>query len=103
MEDRAIVAKALGLQTIPASVRSTVLSLAYAKGWRNIANLVYRKAMGLWLGKLIIQKEYSTLRVPVVRGKIEDYEGVWSFARNVERARQVYSAVGADGKALQNI
>jgi hypothetical protein len=98
---RCAVAKLLGVQRIPAEVEHVHASLACRASTKDGYNiLLARQAAGLWQGNLTVYYSSKSLFRRFLRatGEVTDYEGVWVFAKSMEKAKKIYQTVGAIGK-----
>ena len=97
---RCAVAKLLGMQRIPAEVEHVHASLACRASTKDGYNtLLQRHREGLWQGSLTLYTSIMLRRFLRAAGEVTDYEGVWVFAKSMEKAKKMYQTVGAIGKA----
>jgi hypothetical protein len=97
---RVAVAKILGLKDVRAEVYPSKPEKVMAFSEDDYEIIKSRLEQGLWIGAIEPSANDSSRAWGnfYASGPITDYEGMWVFSRNMERAREVYQTVGASGK-----
>jgi hypothetical protein len=96
-QKRIIAAKALGKDTYPARVVS-VTPTEIRLNETNYDLLSQRKEDGLWEGVLSVSLT-SDGRFESGKAEIYRYEGIWVFAKNMPKTKEIYQQLGASGQA----
>lgn len=93
------VAKLMGLKIIPAQVTyHPNFDTFFTRKKDDYEILLERKETGLWQGNINVYRSKYLHRFQYALGQITDYEGIWVFARDMLKVKNIYKLVGAKGK-----
>jgi hypothetical protein len=99
---RVAVSKMEGLETLGAEVKQVVPDRVVVFSHKDFETLEERRRDGLWTGEIHEESAEGLNDWGIdfyATGKIEKYNGVWVFARDMERAKTAYDSIGVTGNA----